>query len=74
MLATLTGMRRVKIQVLQYANIGHNGGRIQVRRDVTYTNVNKLTIGTLKLTWCYRDILILAQHAALMPDCDLRKK
>lgn len=69
-LAMLTGMRRGEILGLQYADIDRDGGWIHVRRNVTFPNVNRPSVGTPKSKKGYRDIPILPQLAALLPDRD----
>ena len=70
-LAMFTGMRRGEILGLQYADIDREGGWIHVRRNVTYPKINNYVIGTPKSKKGTRDIPIIPQLAAILPDrCD----
>ncbi len=69
-LAMLTGMRRGEILGLQYADIDRDGGWIHVRRNVTFPNVNRPTIGSPKSKKRYRDIPLIPQLLAILPNRD----
>lgn len=69
-LAMFTGMRRGEILGLKYSDIDRDEGWIHIRRNVTYPNVNKPSVGTPKSKKGYRDIPILPQLDILLPDRD----